>query len=330
MLDDGGADADRVGGALQAVGLDYEGRARPRHPLDVLVNDVGLERIGDAVVRPLEGLRVACYYGCLLVRPYATFDDQREPTSMERLMRALGAETVDWPNRTRCCGGSCYCGGPIVGALPEATLRKSFDLLKDARERGANVVATRVPALPVQPGGVPGHRCAHVPGADRAHRRLLHPAGRACPRARRADARDPADAAAGSFPEPATRKERPVPGPESNGSGNGSLAALPPRIGVYVCHCGLNIADKVDVERGRRLRRDAAGRRRRTRVQVHVLRPGPGADRAGHPRRAREPRRRRLLLAAHARGDLPARHRRGRDQPLLLPDGEHPRARQPG
>ena len=145
MLRDGGAEAARVGGALRAIGLDYEGRARPRHPLDVLVNEVGLDRIEDAVVRPLEGLRVACYYGCLLVRPYATFDDERDPTSLERLMQALGAETVDWPHRTRCCGGSCYCGGPIVGALPEATLRKSFELLADAKARGANVVVSVCP-----------------------------------------------------------------------------------------------------------------------------------------------------------------------------------------
>ena len=144
-LADGGPVAERVGGALRAAGLRYEGRARARHPLDVLVNDIGLERIADAVVRPLEGLRVACYYGCLLVRPYATFDDQREPTSMERLLRALGAEPVDWPLRTRCCGGSCYCGGPLVGVLPEATLRLSHLLLEDAEGRGATVIATVCP-----------------------------------------------------------------------------------------------------------------------------------------------------------------------------------------
>ncbi|MGP8161382.1 MAG: CoB--CoM heterodisulfide reductase iron-sulfur subunit B family protein [Candidatus Dormibacteria bacterium] len=144
-LADGGAVAERVDGALQAVGLHYEGRARTRHPLDVLVNDVGLERIAEAVVRPLEGLRVACYYGCLLVRPFATFDDQREPTSMERLLRAVGAEAVDWPLRTRCCGGSCDCGGPLIGVLPEATLRLSHLLLEDAEGRGATVIATVCP-----------------------------------------------------------------------------------------------------------------------------------------------------------------------------------------
>ena len=67
--------ADTIEGALEAGGLHYDGRVRVRHPLDVLVNDIGLERIADAVTRPLHGLRVACYYGCLLVRPFATFDD---------------------------------------------------------------------------------------------------------------------------------------------------------------------------------------------------------------------------------------------------------------
>ncbi len=144
-LNDGGRTATRVDGALKAVGLRYEHRARARHPLDVLVNDVGLERISEAVVRPLEGLKVACYYGCLLVRPYAPFDDRRAPTSMERLMEALGAETIDWPLRTRCCGGSCYCGGPLIGNLPDATLRLSHQLLEDAVRRGANVIATVCP-----------------------------------------------------------------------------------------------------------------------------------------------------------------------------------------
>jgi heterodisulfide reductase subunit B2 len=144
-LADGGAVAARVGGALGAAGLRYEGRARVRHPLDVLVNDIGLDRIAEAAVRPLRGLRVACYYGCLLVRPYATFDDRRAPTSMERLLDAVGAEPVDWPLRTRCCGGSCYCGGPLIGALPEATLRLSYRLLKDAERRGADAVATVCP-----------------------------------------------------------------------------------------------------------------------------------------------------------------------------------------
>jgi len=108
----------------------------------VLVNDIGVERIAAAVTRPLTGLKVACYYGCLLVRPYSTFDDQHNPTAMDRLMRAIGAEPIEWPLKTRCCGGSCYCGGPLIGTVPEATLRLSYTLLREAKRRGADAVVT--------------------------------------------------------------------------------------------------------------------------------------------------------------------------------------------
>lgn len=137
--------ARQVGHALESVGLRCEGRSRVRHPLDVLVNDIGLEKVAAAVKAPLDGLHVACYYGCLVVRPDATFDDQREPTSLERLVQALGAEPVEWPLRTRCCGGSCYCGGPVIGVLPQVTLQVSHALLRDAAERGADVVVTLCP-----------------------------------------------------------------------------------------------------------------------------------------------------------------------------------------
>ena len=76
--------------ALGAVGLRYSGDTPVRHPLDVLINDVGLEAIKQKVRKPLKGLKVATYYGCQLVRPYATFDDQYNPTTMDRLLEALG------------------------------------------------------------------------------------------------------------------------------------------------------------------------------------------------------------------------------------------------
>jgi heterodisulfide reductase subunit B len=140
-----GPTAAKLGGALAAIGLDFEGRARARHPVDILLNEIGLERIREAVVRPLKGLRVASYYGCQLVRPFATFDDQQDPTSMDRLVEALGAEPVDWPLKTRCCGGSCYCGGPVIGVMPEATMQLSYALLREASKRGADVIATICP-----------------------------------------------------------------------------------------------------------------------------------------------------------------------------------------
>jgi len=125
--------------ALGAAKLTYSRQVQIRHPLDVLVHEIGLPAIASKVNRPLGGLKVACYYGCQIVRPYAAFDDQVNPTSMDDLIRSLGAETVDWPLKTRCCGGS------LMGTLPDVGIPLSYILLKEAQKRGADVVATACP-----------------------------------------------------------------------------------------------------------------------------------------------------------------------------------------
>jgi heterodisulfide reductase subunit B len=130
---------DTVQRALRSANLSYSGNVPVRHPLDVLVHDVGLDVIKEKVVRPLKGLKVAPYYGCQVVRPYATFDDAWNPTTMDRLLATLGAEVVPFPLKTKCCGGS------LTGTVPEAGLRLTYILLKEAVRRGADVIAAICP-----------------------------------------------------------------------------------------------------------------------------------------------------------------------------------------
>lgn len=125
--------------ALAAGGLRYGGKVAVRHPLDILLNDIGLEAIRQKVSRPLRGLKVAPYYGCQLVRPYATFDDQYNPTTMDRLVEALGATVVRYPLKTKCCGGS------LTGTLPEAGIRMVYILHNEAKKRAADCLATVCP-----------------------------------------------------------------------------------------------------------------------------------------------------------------------------------------
>ncbi len=125
--------------AMAEAHLTYSGNLAVRHPLDVLVHDVGLEAIRREVVRPLTKLKVAPYYGCQAVRPQCTFDDQWNPTSMDQVLKALGATVVDYPLKTRCCGGS------LTGTVPEAGLRLTYILLQEALRRGAEVIATICP-----------------------------------------------------------------------------------------------------------------------------------------------------------------------------------------
>ncbi len=90
------------------TGKPYDGSVPVHHVLDVLVNHLGVESIRAAVRKPLTGLRVACYYGCLLTRPpeIVAFDNPENPSVMEKLVAALGAEPVEWPYKTECCGAS--------------------------------------------------------------------------------------------------------------------------------------------------------------------------------------------------------------------------------
>jgi heterodisulfide reductase subunit B len=124
---------------LHNAGLNYVGRVKVRHPLEILVKDYGLEKLSSRAKKSLEGYRVACYYGCQLVRPYSEFDDQHKPHTMDDIVEALGAQAVDWPLKTRCCGGS------LTGTIQMCGLRLVAMLLNEAIKRGCNVIATACP-----------------------------------------------------------------------------------------------------------------------------------------------------------------------------------------
>ncbi len=98
----------RVNKALKAGGLKYDpGSLKIRHLLDVIINDVGLDAVEAKVTRPLHGLRLAPYLGCMVPRPdyEKRWSDYEYPDELDRLLKVLGAEVIDFPLKTHCCGG---------------------------------------------------------------------------------------------------------------------------------------------------------------------------------------------------------------------------------
>jgi heterodisulfide reductase subunit B len=98
----------RVNQALAAGGLHYTpGSLDVRHLLDVIINDIGLDVVQSKVTRPLTGLRVAPYLGCMVPRPdyEKRWSDHEHPKELDWLLKALGAEVIDFPLKTHCCGG---------------------------------------------------------------------------------------------------------------------------------------------------------------------------------------------------------------------------------
>ena len=125
--------------ALKAANLTYESMVNVRHPLDILVNDVGIEKIVAGCKYDLDGLRVAPYYGCMIVRPVYDFDDMDDPQTMDRLLNALGAEAVDYPDKVRCCGGM------LMTTYEEIALNLNNHLLTCAEDNRAEIIATTCP-----------------------------------------------------------------------------------------------------------------------------------------------------------------------------------------
>ena len=128
--------------ALEAGGLSYKpGSLEIRHLLDVLIYDIGLDTIKSNVVRPLTGLRVAPYLGCMVPRPdyEKRWSDHEHPVELDLLLEALGAEVIDFPLKTHCCGGHM----PHIG--PETAYEMLHRLLTSADEHKADIMATVCP-----------------------------------------------------------------------------------------------------------------------------------------------------------------------------------------
>lgn len=125
--------------ASLAEGLQLKGNVRVLHPLYVLLQEYGLERVKAQVVRPLTGMKVAAYYGCMLTRPKDQFDSTERPKGLDDFLGALGATPVDYPFRAKCCGGALAISHSGV------TARLTGNVLDSAKGAGADVVTLACP-----------------------------------------------------------------------------------------------------------------------------------------------------------------------------------------
>lgn len=130
----------KVNQALAAGDLSYvPGTIKVRHLLDVIVNDIGYDEVAARVTRPLTGLRVAPYYGCMIVRPEFgsngdLFDNTEYPKTLDKLLKTLGAEVIDFPLKAHCCGGhmtqiSESTGFELIRSIVKAASDYQADLI---------------------------------------------------------------------------------------------------------------------------------------------------------------------------------------------------------
>jgi heterodisulfide reductase subunit B len=129
----------------EIVGVGYNGTIKVRHLLEILVNDIGINRIAQRVTRPLNGLKTVAYYGCLLVRPkdITGLDEPESPTIMDKLIEATGAQCIQWAYKTECCGAGL--------SIPRSDIVKKLvtNLINMADDAGAQCIITACPLCTV-------------------------------------------------------------------------------------------------------------------------------------------------------------------------------------
>jgi heterodisulfide reductase subunit B len=128
-----------VATALNAADLQYTGSIKVRHLLEVIVNDIGENKVKARVKRKISGLKVAPYYGCQLTRPFGEIDDKEFPTILDTLLKWIGAQPVDFPLRAKCCGGL------LMMTNEEVALSLNKSLLDCATQNGAECIVTICP-----------------------------------------------------------------------------------------------------------------------------------------------------------------------------------------
>jgi len=126
--------------------LVYEGDEKIKHLIQVLYDDIGLERLRDEIKRPLDGLRVAVHYGCHILRPSSRlkFDNAENPKILDELVEITGAKSIYWPLKLWCCGS------PMLAVDRNLSLSIAGMKLKSAKEAGADCIVTICPSCQIQ------------------------------------------------------------------------------------------------------------------------------------------------------------------------------------
>jgi len=141
MLKSDGELKTKINGILGQAGKEFLGSKEVKHYLQVLMEDVGIDHLRKSVSKPLSGLKVAAFYGCHALRPseHLKLDDPERPSILEKVIETLGAESVEYRNKLKCCGGL------LRGYSDDLALELAREKLANTSKAGADCIATLCP-----------------------------------------------------------------------------------------------------------------------------------------------------------------------------------------
>jgi heterodisulfide reductase subunit B len=141
MLKEDRALRDEINCHLKEAGLQFKGTVDAKHFMQVLMEDVGLDKIKKSIVKPLTMVKVAEHNGCHILRPkeFIGFDDPEDPKMLKALIEATGATCLDYMDETECCGA------PSVGVSDKVALQLARDKLNHVKQVDAEALITICP-----------------------------------------------------------------------------------------------------------------------------------------------------------------------------------------
>lgn len=139
---------DEINKNLAEIGMKYEGKTKVRHFADVLLNEVGVEKIAEKVKNKQDKLKVAVHYGCHFLKPHKLkgIEDPERPTIIDKLVEATGAQSIDYVDKNLCCGA----GGGVRARVPQLALDMTKQKLENIAKAGANVIINPCPFCHLQ------------------------------------------------------------------------------------------------------------------------------------------------------------------------------------
>jgi heterodisulfide reductase subunit B len=139
---------EKVNENLKEIGMSYGGKTNVRHFVDVLMNEVGVDKIAEKVKIKQDKMKVAVHYGCHFLKPHKLkgIEDPERPTILDKLVEAVGAESVDYMDKNLCCGA----GGGVRARVPELALGMTKQKLENITKAGANIIVNPCPFCHLQ------------------------------------------------------------------------------------------------------------------------------------------------------------------------------------
>jgi heterodisulfide reductase subunit B len=138
---------EKINKHLNKIGMEYKGESKVRHFVDVLYSEIGTEEIAKHVDKPME-FNVAIHYGCHFLKPskHKRLDDPERPKIIEELIRAVGAESVEYEEKYMCCGA----GGGVRARIPDLAMKITKEKLDNIKKSDSNMILDVCPLCHLQ------------------------------------------------------------------------------------------------------------------------------------------------------------------------------------